>query len=163
MKRRQPSVRNGHAALVIDPDVGMLMTAGGVRDRRQHQPDRGTIQTGQVPRQINRLTASEGGDDPQHPLLTAREGADRVVGDPGRVQPPHPGLITRPNPRMARCGEPATSEADQQLHRGLQWIHALRPGPQPGMIHTHHESLSLVGFGSAAIARPVPLRVRSEL
>lgn len=59
MKGRQQSVRNGHAALVIDADVGMLVTAGGVRDRRQHQPDRGTIQTGKVPRQVNQLTTSQ--------------------------------------------------------------------------------------------------------
>ena len=152
-------MQHRHATLTVDTNVGMLMAARGVRDRRQHQPDRGTIQTRQVLGQVDRLAAGQGGHHAQHPLLTPGQGTDRVVADPGRVQPPPSRLIRRLDPRMARGGEPATGKPDQQLHRGLQWIHALRPGPQPGMIHTHHESPSLVGFGSAAIARAVPLSV----
>ncbi len=146
MQGRQLPVVHGDAALTVDPDIGVLMAARGVRDGRQHQLDRRAIQTGQVPGQVDRIAAGEGGDDPQHPLLPARQGADGVVVDPGRVQPPPPRLVGRLNPRMAGRREPATRVADQQLHRRLKWVHAFRPGPQPGMVHTHHEFLSLVGI-----------------
>ena len=129
MQGRQLSVEHGDAAFVVDPDVGVLMTAGGVRDRRQHQLDRRTVQARQVPGQVDRFPLGEGGDDPQHPLLPARQGADGVVGDPGRVQPPPPRLISGLDPRMARRREPTAGVADQQLHRGLKWVHAFRPGP----------------------------------
>lgn len=146
MQGRQLPVEHGDAAFVVDPDIGVLMAARGVRDRGQHQLDRGTIQAGQVPGQVDRIPVGERGDDPQQPLLPTRQGADRVVVDPGRVQPPPPRLASRLNPRMAGRREPATGIADQQLHGRLKWVHSLRPGPQPGMIHTHHESLSPVGI-----------------
>ncbi len=152
-------MQHRHATLTVDTNVGMLMAARGVRDRRQHQPDRRTIQTRQVLGQVNRVTAGQGRHDPQHPLLTTGQGTDRVVTDPGRIEPPLSWLITRLNPRMSRWGEPATGKPDQQLHRRFQRIEAIRPGPQPGMIHSHDESPSLVVFGSTAIARSVPLRV----
>lgn len=129
MQGRQLSVEHGDAAFVVDPDIGVLMTAGSVRDRRQHQLDRRAIQAGQVPGQVDRFPVGEGGDDPQHPLLATRQGADGVVVDPGRVQPPPPRLVSRLTPRMARSREPAARVADQQLHRRLKWVHAFRPGP----------------------------------
>ena len=147
MQRRQLSMQHSDAAFAVDADIGMLMTARGMRDSRQHKLDCWTIQSGQVPGQVDRVATSQGGDDPQNPLLPARQGTDGVLVDPGRVQPPPPRLVSRLNPRMARRREPAARVADQQLHRRLQWVHSLRPGPQPGMIHTHHESLSLVGNG----------------
>lgn len=119
VKRRQSSVQHRHASLAVDTDVGLLVAARGVRDRRQHQPGGGTIQTRQRLGQINRLPACQGCHDPQHPLLAARQRTDGVAADPGRVEPPHAGLVTRLDPRMTRCREPATREADQQLHRSL--------------------------------------------
>lgn len=152
-------MQHRNTALAVDADVGVFVAASRVRDRRQNQPDRGTIQTRQCLGQVNRLPARQGGHDPQHTLLTTRQGTDRVVADPGRIQPPPSRLIGRLNPRMDRRGEPATGKRDQQLHRGLQRIQTLRPRPQPDMIHTHHKPPSRVGFGSTAIARSVPLSV----
>ena len=59
MQGRQLSVEHGDAAFVVDPDIGVLMTARGVRDRRQHQLDRRTVQAGQVPGKVDRFPLGE--------------------------------------------------------------------------------------------------------
>jgi hypothetical protein len=63
------------------------VTAGGVRDRRQHQAQRVTVQSGDVVTEVDhRLGGADRGGDPQQPLLAPGQCTDQVA-EPGEVDP----------------------------------------------------------------------------
>ena len=110
----------------------MLVGAGGVGDRGQHEVDVLAVQAGQAAAEVDGgVAVVEGGGDLQEPLLAAGQGAD-LGGDGVEVDP-----VTgrgRVHPRAAGVGEPAVEAADQQLGRGLQAVDALGPGAELGVV-----------------------------
>ena len=71
-------MQHGDAPVVVEADVGVLVAAVGVRDRGKDEVQHIPVQTGQDRAEVDGLAARQRGDDPQHPLLAARE-RDQVV------------------------------------------------------------------------------------